>query len=255
MSRFILIALSFFISLSVWAQKQEFYQLKIYSFDSEEQATTTDKYLREAYLPALKKLKLGNIGVFKTRLTDIDTVRKTYILIPFKSLDQFEKLEANLVKNEVYLQTGKEYLTANYTSPPYSRVQSILLRAFADMPNMKPSPLIGNRADRIYELRSYESPTEAYFSNKVKMFNAGGEVKLFNDLEFNAVFYGEVVSGGAMPNLMYMTTFSDQQSRDQHWKSFVDSPVWKGLKADKQYQNNVSHIDISFLYPTEYSDY
>ena len=120
---------------------------------------------------------------------------------------------------------------------------------------MQASPLNGARKDRIYELRSYESPSEAYFKNKVDMFNAGGEVKLFKRLGFNAVFYGEVLSGPKMPNLMYMTTFANQESRDAHWKEFVDAPEWKELISMSKYDNNVSHIDITFLYPTEYSDY
>ncbi len=86
-------------------------------------------------------------------------------------------------------------------------------------------------------------------------FNEGGEVTLFDDLGFNAVFYGEVIAGSKMPNLMYMTTHENQEARDANWKSFVDSPVWEKLKTDPQYQNNVSHIDIYFLYPTQYSDY
>ena len=123
------------------------------------------------------------------------------------------------------------------------------------MPKMQASPLDGPRAERVYELRSYESATERLYLNKVDMFNAGGEVKLFDRLDFNAVFYGEVISGAKMPNLMYTTTFSDQASRDTLWKTFFDSPEWKELKANPIYQHNVSHIDIMFLYPTEYSDY
>ena len=87
------------------------------------------------------------------------------------------------------------------------------------------------------------------------MFNSGGEITLFDKLEFNAIFYGEVISGSKMPNLMYMTTFSDQESRDAHWKSFFESPEWDTLKNMEQYKNNVSKGDIYFLYPTSYSDY
>ncbi len=87
------------------------------------------------------------------------------------------------------------------------------------------------------------------------MFNEGGEITLFDELGFNAVFYGEVLSGSQMPNLMYMTTFANQESRDAHWKLFVDSSTWKTLSAMPEYQNNISHMDIQFLYPTEYSDY
>jgi hypothetical protein len=58
-----------------------------------------------------------------------------------------------------------------------------------------------------------------------------------------------------MPNLMYMTTFTDQESRDEHWKAFGEAPEWKELIGMPKYEHNVSHADIIFLYPTEYSDY
>ena len=110
------------------------------------------------------------------------------------------------------------------------------------------------KKDRVYELRSYEGPTEKYYLNKIKMFNTGGEVKLFKRLNFNAVFYGEVVTGSHMPNLMYMTTFENQASRDEHWKAFPISPEWVVLKSDPQYSNNTSKNTQYFLFPTDYSD-
>ncbi|PHQ56735.1 MAG: NIPSNAP family containing protein [Lutibacter sp.] len=234
---------------------RQFYQLKIYTFETEAQEQTTEKYLQEAFLPALKRRGIKNVGVFKPRPDSVDTSKKIFILIPFSSLAQFETLENNLAEDNAYLAAGHDYLKASYERPPYKRIESILLKAFKDMPIMQPSSLDGPREDRIYELRSYQSATEDYFSNKLDMFNDGGEIKLFERLEFNAVFYGEVIAGPVMPNLMYMTTFSNQTSRDAHWKKFVDSPDWKELASMPKYKNNVSHIDISFLYPTEYSDY
>ncbi len=236
-------------------ESREFYQLKIYSFNSEDQVKATDNYLKDSYLPALKEQGINDVGVFKLRTEKEDTIQKTYVLVPFSDLDQFINLEANLSKSENYLSTGKEYINASHDKPPYHRIESILLRAFSDMPIMQASKLDGPRSERIYELRSYESSTEKYYKNKVDMFNEGGEIKLFDRLEFNAVFYAEVISGGKMPNLMYMTTFSDQQSRDEHWKAFGEAPEWKELIAMKKYENNMSHIDIFSLYPTAYSDY
>ena len=237
------------------AQSREFYQLKTYILNSEKQVQTTDKYLKEAYLPALKKLGIKNIGVFKPRPNAADTLKKIIVLIPFKSLSQFLALEEKLAKDKTYLAAGADYLNATYKQAPYARIESVLLKAFADHPILTSPVLNSPRANRVYELRSYESATEAIYSNKVDMFNAGGEVKLFERLAFNPVFYGEVISGAKMPNLMYMTTFADQASRDAHWKAFVDSPEWKGLIAMEKYKNNISHIDITFLYPTDYSDY
>lgn len=234
---------------------RQLYQLKIYSFKNSEQANLTDSFLSGSYLPAMKKLGISNIGVFKTRDDEVDSLSKTYVLMPFKSLDDFLKLDTKLLNDDVFLQSGKEYLNASHTNPPYNRIQSVLLRAFEDMPIMELPKLSGPKSERIYELRSYESATEALYRNKVEMFNAGGEIKIFSKLDFNAVFYAEVLSGANMPNLMYMTTFENMDARDAHWKNFVDSEDWKTLKVEPQYQNNVSHADIMLLKPAEYSDY
>lgn len=234
---------------------REFYQLKIYTFDTDEQVQTTDSYLEKAFLPRLKKLAIKSIGVFKPSPNEADSVRNIFVLIPFSSMEQFLGLEEELNNDQAYMTAGSEYIDASYDNPPYARIESILLQAFADMPVMQIPEFDGPRADRVYELRSYESATERYYNTKVDMFNAGGEVKLFDRLEFNAVFYGEVISGPKMPNLMYMTTFSDQASRDEHWSAFVEAPEWKELIALPKYDNTVSHADITFLYPTDYSDY
>ena len=233
----------------------EYYQLKTYTFDTEEQVLTTEKYLEQAFLPGLKKLGIKNIGVFKPRPSENDTLRMIFVLIPFSSLNQFQSIEAGLTEDENYLAGGAEYLNAAYDNPPYRRIETTLLQAFEDMPFMKIPALEGPRSKRVYELRSYESATEDYHNKKVDMFNAGGEINLFASLEFNAVFYAKVISGSKMPNLMYMTTFSDEESQQTHWDAFRNSPQWMELKEVSKYKNTVSHIDRYLLYPTEYSDY
>ena len=107
--------------------------------------------------------------------------------------------------------------------------------------------------ERVYELRSYEGASEKLFRNKVQMFNAGKEINLFDRLGFNGVFYGEVVFGAKMPNLIYMTSFANMPARDAHWKAFGSDPEWKRLSALPEYQHNVSRSDITFLRPTDYS--
>ncbi|MEQ8580762.1 MAG: NIPSNAP family protein [Marinoscillum sp.] len=234
---------------------RQYYELKTYTLATDQQVDATDQYLRDAYLPALKRLGIANIGVFKPRPSESDSIRKIIVLLPLESVDQLLTITDQLAEDSVFLTAGSDYINASHDNPPYERISTVLLRAFTEMPAMQTPKLTGARADRVYELRSYESATEKIYWNKVDMFNAGGEVSLFEKLEFNAVFYGEVISGDKMPNLMYMTTFSDRQSRDAHWKSFGESPEWNALKVMPKYANNVSHSDIYFLYPTEYSDY
>ncbi len=109
--------------------------------------------------------------------------------------------------------------------------------------------------ERIYELRSYESATEAKAAKKIEMFNQGGEIALFEKLKFNAVFYGEALAGNQKPNLMYMTTFSDLKSHDELWKAFGGSPEWKKISGLEEYKNTVSKIHVHLLHPASYSDF
>lgn len=251
----VLIAPLFQSWITVKDLKREFYQLTAYHFANADQEKIIDNYLQNALLPALHRMNVKNIGVFKDHSNDTIADKKLYVLMPISSMDEIVKINSKLTGDKEYNSAGAGYLNAVYTAPPYSRKETILLQAFALAPKLHLPNLNGARKDRVYELRSYESATEKIFQNKVQMFNEGDEIGLFERLNFNATFYGEVVAGGKMPNLMYMTCHENKTVRDANWKAFVDDPYWKKLSGLPEYQHNVSHIDISFLYPTEYSDY
>lgn len=237
------------------AASREFYSIRIYQLKNTEQEAHLDTYLQTALLPALHRIGITQIGVFKAIGNDTAAVRKVYVLIPFKTFEQYLNLPATLEKDAGYNTAGKDYIEATYDNAPYIRMESILLQAFPDMPrHAVPQAFNGPKAERVYELRSYEGPTEKYFANKIQMFNAGGEIPLFARLGFNAVFYASVLVGSHMPNLMYMTSFDNMAAREQHWKDFSNDPVWKQLVAEPQYQHNVSHVDIVFLHPADYSE-
>ncbi|HET6766979.1 MAG TPA: NIPSNAP family protein [Chitinophagaceae bacterium] len=241
--------------LPVNKNQPEFYQLSIYHFSNATQEKMLDGYLRNAMLPALHKLKIKKIGVFKNHSNDTLSDKTLYVLMPIQSIEDLIKIPGKLTADKDYLVAGAEYHDAVYSSPPYQRMETILLRAFSLAPTLQVPALKEPRRNRVYELRSYESATEKIFQNKVKMFNEGDEIGLFKRLNFNATFYGEVIAGGKMPNLMYMTCHENKTSRDANWKAFVDDPFWKKVSTLPEYQHNVSHIDITFLYPAEYSDY
>src|SRR2546423_2196781 len=241
---------------SPMAQKtREFYQVTVYHFNTADQQNATDAYLKDAYLPALHRRSIKDIGVFKPVANDTATDKRIYIIIPLKQIQEVSTLASRLLDDQQYLQNGKTYLDAAYNNVPYLRMENIILQAFQLAPKMKLPKLTSSRATRIYELRSYEGPTEKLFRNKVEMFNQGGEVSLFERLKFNAVFYGEVIAGCRMPNLMYMTSFENQEDRDNHWKTFGQDAEWKRLSALPQYQKNVSRSDIILMRATDYSDY
>jgi hypothetical protein len=231
-----------------------YYQIKIYHLKTKAQEDQVDQYLQNAYLPALHRAGIKNIGVFKPIEADTSG-KKIYVLIPFKKWEQIKETDKQLASDQQYLADGKEYIDAAHNAAPYTRMETILLSAFSKMLSPAIPGLTANKIDRVYELRSYESATEKYNVNKLQMFNDGNEVALFKRLGFNAVFYAEVLAGSHMPNLMYMTTFNNKADRDKHWNAFSNDPEWKVLVAKKEYQNNVSKADILFLHPTAYSDF
>lgn len=245
-----------FLSMPIWATAQaEFYELRVYRLADQSDEQAVDQFLKEAFIPALHHQGISTIGVFKAVATDTAHKNRTYVLIPYKNLNQMDQVNAAIWKDDAFLKAGAAYLDAPHDNPPYARMETVVLKAFKMMSRMEKPALKGPRSNRVYELRSYEGATEKLYRSKVHMFNEGKEIDLFRRLKFNAVFFAEVLAGSRMPNLMYMTSFENMADRDSHWKLFGDDPEWKTLSSKPEYQHTVSKADIFFLYPTEYSDY
>jgi hypothetical protein len=256
-TQFFLVIILF--TTSVWAQTgkqgREFYQLTIYHYNTVDQEKVLNQYFQQALLPALHRMGITKVGVFKNLANDTSVSKSIYVLITGKSLEFLNQLALKLNKDKAFQSAGTEYINASYTNPPYTHIECILLQAFSMAPKMMMPALKAAKSERVYELRSYESATEKIFRNKVHMFNEGDEIGLFTKLNFNAIFYSEVIAGSKIPNLMYMTSFENMADREAHWKSFGEHPIWKKLSSLPEYQNNVSHIDITFLRPLDYSDF
>lgn len=236
-------------------EKQEFYQLTVYHYNTSSQEKILDNYFQDALIPALHGMNIRSVGVFKAISNDTSTNKTLYVLFPIKSLDIIDKINEKLLNDEKFKSSAKEYLDVKYSSPAYTRKETILLKAFSMTPIMKLPELLSPKNQRVYELRSYESASESIFRNKVHMFNEGGEIDIFTKLNFNAVFYSEVVAGSQMPNLMYMTTFENMTEREAHWAAFRVDPDWKKLSSLSEYKNNVSRSVITLLRPADYSDF
>ncbi|MEN8200973.1 MAG: NIPSNAP family protein [Bacteroidota bacterium] len=248
-----LVLIGFFTSSSV-AQERDYYQVKIYKIDTGSQESRLDQYLQTAYLPALHKAGIKNVGVFKPIEGKNDSERFVMVFIPYRSLHEFEELEGKLKADKEYQKAGNAYIEAPHDDPPYQRIESMLLRSFSSMPHFAVPDLDSKPAERVYEFRSYEGATELLYERKVEMFDKAGETALFKKLGFNPVFFAEVISSAHMPHLIYMTTFSNEASRQKHWDAFRTSPEWEKMKNMERYANTVSSISKYLMYPTDYSD-
>jgi hypothetical protein len=235
--------------------KQIYYQIIVYHFKDDIQIQSTDQYLKNAYLPLLHKNGIEKIGVFKPITNDTSADKRIYVLIPMKSIDQVEKLDEAIWKDADHEIKGGAYLNTAFNQTAFQRKETMLVKAFEGMPGYSVPNLTGTVAEKIYEFRSYEGPTEKMYRSKVDMFNAGQEIQLFERLQFNALFYGAVLVGAKMPNLVYMTSFNSLAERDAKWKGFSADPVWKDISTRPKYLNTVSHADIILTHATDYSDF
>jgi hypothetical protein len=234
---------------------KQFYELVIYHLKDQSQEARMDKYLSEAFIPAAHRHGISTVGIFKSIGIDTATDKKIYVLLTYRSLTDFYQISKQLSSDQQLLASGKDYTDAAFDHPAYSRKESVLMESFSGMPILRKPQFSNPKKERIYELRSYESATDKLYLNKLSMFNDGNEMAIFDRIGSQAVFYGDVLVGSHMPNLMYMTTYADMQSREEHWKAFGSDPDWKKLSAKPEYQHNVSKSVIEFLVPAAYSDF
>ena len=234
---------------------KNFYEMRVYEYHSADQQKIIDGFISNALIPYLHSKKISKIGAFTAMANDTAKTKKIFVLIPYTKLADIPLINKAMFADEKVLMNGEAYLNATSENPAYDRMMSIIMEGFRFSPTLTPPSLSNSIAEKVYELRSYESASEKKYWKKVEMFNEGGEIPLFARLGFNAVFYAEVISGPSMPNLMYMTSFENMASRDDHWKSFSNDPEWKKLSSMKEYEKTVSKNTITFLKATAYSEY
>jgi hypothetical protein len=242
-------------NLSAASSKQMYYEIKIYRIKDSGQAATIDKFLKDAFIPAMHRAGISKVGVFKPVEADTAYGKMIYVFIPYKTADQYFKLVTILEEDKTYQLAGKDFLDAPPLEPPFVRYESVFMKAFSFMPQFRVPSYTTPVSERIYELRSYESATEAKALKKIQMFNEGGEIAIFEKVGSNAVFYGQVLLGSMKPRLMYMTTYADMKSHDEHWNAFRTSPEWKTLSSKEEYKYSTSKTKAYLLHPTDYSDF
>jgi hypothetical protein len=227
----------------------EFYELRTYILKNEAQQRLVENYFANAAIPALNRLGASNVGVF-TELKPSGQSR-VFVLIPFKSLEDFLTVQDNLANDAGYVSAAADYLEAPATAPAYERIESSLLRAFIHMPAIQVPP----KNSRIFELRRYESPGETTGKKKIEMFNSAGEIEIFKRVGLQPVFFGETLIGPSRPNLTYMLTFDDMAEHDRNWKAFGGDPEWKKISTKPEYADAkiLSNITATFLVPTAFS--
>ena len=210
----------------------------------------TSEFIGKVAFPALQRAGVSPLGCFAPVIAPDSPF--LLVLASFPSFAAMEAAREKEGKDQDYLK-GRDA----YNSSPgkgYERLESALLRCFEGMPAVTPPPSDGQRAPRVFELRTYESNNGSTLARKIKIFN-DGEIAIFKRLGMGPVFFGETIAGSRMPNLTYMLSFDDLASREKLWRAFGADPEWQKLRS--QPGNNdleiVSNISNSILRPLPFS--
>ena len=229
--------------------RREFYQLRRYNLLSGPQLKLTENYFSSALIPALARLGLGPVGAFK-----LDIGPETpayYLLVPGPSIEPLVQLDLRLPDDAEFLAAAAPFWNATSTAPAFQRADISLLSAFMGWPKVTPPVAAATKAKRIFQLRTYESPSDGEHIRKVEMFHSG-EFEIFLNAGFHPTFFGDTLIGSRMPNLTYMLSFADLAELDAKWDVFRNDPAWKKLSSNPRFAfdqivTNITNLILSPL--------
>lgn len=228
---------------------REFYQLRRYNLVSGPQLKVIENYFSSAIIPALARMGLGPVGAFRL---DIGPETPTYyLLIPGPSIETLAELDLRLAGDAEFLKAANPFWNATSVAPAFGRAEISLLAAFKGWSRLMLPAASAAKGKRIFQLRTYESPSEGEHVRKVEMFHSG-EFEIFLKAGFHPVFFGDTLIGSRMPNFTYMLSFTDLAELDAKWDVFRNDPAWKKLSSDPRFAfdsivTNITNLILSPL--------
>jgi hypothetical protein len=207
---------------------------------AENQGARVADFLGNGLAPALERAGGKLAGAFGNVIGGDGPFYVT--LSQFATLASFGEALDALGADKTY-RTAEDELSRG-SGLPFVRLESSLLRSF----DVFPQPAVEKAASgpRVFELRTYESPSLAALQRKVGMFN-DGEARIFMRLGFRPVFFGETIVGPRQPNLTYMLSFDSLAAHDKLWGDFGADPDWQKLRSqpglgDAEIVANISNV-------------
>jgi hypothetical protein len=227
----------------------DYYDLRRYQLTNGLGTKLTENYFADALIPALNRLGIGPVGAFSIYFGP--ETPAYYLLLTSSKLETLVTADLLLARDPVFVKAGAPFWNAPASSPPYVQIESSLLRAFEGYPKVTPPVSAATKGKRIYQLRQYQSPTNADHVRKVEMFHEG-EFGIFEKAGAHGVFYADTLIGPRLPNLTYMLSFPDMASLESAWEKFGADPDWKKLSSDPKFNLDpptVSNITSLVLRP------
>lgn len=145
---------------------RDYYELRKYQVDTEEQKRGVLAYFRDAAIPALNRIGVSPVGVFEP----VEEMGPVYALLCHRSAESYGTATRKLLADKEYVAKGDSFLNATLDSPAYARMEVSFMISFSGMPVLeRPVTTPG----RIFEVRDYRSPSVKTGQKKIEMFKIG----------------------------------------------------------------------------------
>jgi len=223
--------------------KTRFYTLQQFFLEQGSQVTRIHDFWSKGCLPVLTKLHSGPIIVLESLVAP--HMPQLLVITGYRSLVEIEKVQSALHANADFQRALAEW--ERDPEPPYEHYSSSLLEATDYSPEIQPLDP-PPKTPRIFELRTYHSPTLRQLRALHERF-AGPEIKIFHRVGVHPILYTTTIYGANQPNLTYLTPFENLAARDKAWAAFAADPEWiKVRKESIEQHGQISSVIQIWLY-------
>jgi len=142
----------FQLSANAQSTPREFYLIKIYHCTTQSQLNHIDDYLEKTYLPFLHNNGISKVGVFAPIMNDTSADKRIFIWVPLKNLNQLDALDQVYEKMNPFGDDALIHLDNKDSSLPYTRIESILTKAFKLQPQFEKSSNLVKSSNRVLNI-------------------------------------------------------------------------------------------------------
>ncbi len=229
-------------------RKTRFYVLEQFELEQGTQTSRIHDFFSQALLPALERVHPGP-KIFLEAIVAPHLPLVTAI-VGVESVGQIWEISQRLFADKDFSRAFDQWESG---AEPYLTSRATLLEATAYSPEIVP-PGKPPEAPRIFELRTYHSPTARQRKALDTRFS-GAEIAIFHRVGVHPVFYTSTVFGADRPNLTYLIPFDNLAAREKAWSAFSADQEWIRVRKESVERDGqiTAVIDLSLHRATGYS--
>jgi len=205
--------------------KTRYYILEQFYLENGSQPARIHDFFSKTLVPAVARVHKGPLIAMEALIAP--HMPQVAVIVGLESLGQIHSISKALFGDKDFSRAFDQWEAGD---APYVSSSASLLEATPYSPEIV-IPEKPPATPRIFELRSYHSPTARQAKALHERF-AGPEIKIFHRVGVHPLFYSSTVFGQNRPSLTYLIPFESLSAREKAWNAFGADEEW--LKVRKE---------------------